>query len=234
MHSFSGLAACLTAFLAVTSALKFSSPASGSAIDPTQPIIISWSVSYTDPSVFDLKLSKSGTDITLGTGIVTYSGTYTVPAGTIQKSDSGYTLAAFGNGITLGQVTGLSLGGESGQTSTGAEETLISTQTVVPTPAASGTSGATDTTDSGVLTASIDSVGATTLTGTATGSQVLASIAQTGTSFVTSTTSRAGSSSSAASPTAGSTNTASGQRRLAGELVLGAAGVLAGVVAILA
>ncbi len=217
-----GLAA-LTTFLAVASALKFNSPSSGSAIDPNKPFVVSWSVSYTDPSAFDLKLSKSGSDITLATGIVTYAGTYTVPGGTLQSSDSGYTLVASANGVTLGQVTGVSLGGKSGQTSTVAEVTLVSTQTVVPTPAASATSGETDATGSVVSTASIDLVGVTTITGTSTGS-----------SFVTSTTSRASSSSSAATATAGNTNTASGQRRLAGELVLGAAGVLAGVVALLA
>ena len=218
-----GLAACLTTFLAVASALKFSSPSSGSAIDPTKPLVISWSVSYTDPSVFDLKLSKSGSDIALVTGIVAYAGTYTVPGGTIQSLDSGYTLVASANGATLGQVTGLSLGSQGDQTSTVAEVTLTSTQMVIPTPAASASSKATDATGSTVSTASIDSVGVTTMTGTLTGS-----------SFVTSTTSRASSSSNAATATAGSTNTASGQRRLAGELVLGAAGVLAGVVALLA
>lgn len=236
MRSFSSLAACLTAFFVTSSALKFSSPSSGSALDPTKPITISWSVSYTDPSVFDLKLSNSDSesDVTLATGVTTYGGTYTVPAGTMHGSGSGYTLEAVGNGITLGQVTGLSLGDSNDQTSTGTEVTLASTQTVVPTPATSTDASATDATGNIVPTASIDSVGVTTLSGTASGSEIPASSTQTGSSFVTSTTSRASSSSSSATATAGSTNTASGQRRLCGELMLGAAGVLAGIVALLA
>jgi len=232
------VAVSLTAFFAAASAFTFSSPTSGSSIDPTKPLGISWSVSYTDPSTIDLKLtnSDSGAEIVLASGVVSYTGQYTVSAGTIKGSGSGYTLVAIGNGNTLAQLTGLSLGGTGGQTSTGAEATQISTQTVVPMPAASTGTEVVGATSGTIPTASIDSVGATTLPGTVSGSQVLASIAQTGSSFVTSTTSRGSTSSSAATATgtAGSTNTASGQKRLAGELVLGAAGVLAGVVALLA
>jgi len=229
------VAVSLTAFFAAASAFTFSSPTSGSSIDPTKPLGISWSVSYTDPSTIDLKLtnSDSGAEIVLASGVVSYTGQYTVSAGTIKGSGSGYTLVAIGNGNTLAQLTGLSLG-TGDQTSTGAEATQVSTQTVVPMPAASTGTEVVGATSGTIPTASIDSVGATTLPGTVSGSQVLASIAQTGSSFVTSTTSRGSTSSSAATPTAGSTNTASGQKRLAGELVLGAAGVLAGVVALLA
>jgi hypothetical protein len=227
------------ALFVVSSALKFSSPTSGSAIDPTKAITILWSVSYTDPSVIDLKLSNSDsdTDLTLATGVVSYTGIYTVPAGTIQGSGSGYVLVAIGNGATLAQVAGLSLGGTSDQTSTVADVTLVSTQTVVPTPAGQTTSDATDDTRSTVPTASIDSVGITTLSGSASGSPNLAPNSRTDSSFVTSTAStasRTSISSSAATASAGSTNTASGQRRLGGELVLGAAGVFAGIVALLA
>jgi len=221
------LVACSTAFFTTSFALTFSSPTSNSAIDPTQPIVISWSISYTDPSVIDLKLSNSDNDITLATGVVTYTGTYTIPGGTLPSSGSGYTLVAEGNGDKLAQVTGLSLGGSdtSDQTSTNAEVTLVSTQTVVPTPASGND----------VPTASIDSVGVTTMSGIISGSQ--ASITTTLSGLVTSTTSRTGSGSTVSS-TAGSTNTntASGgqRRRLPGELVLGVAGLLAGIVALLA
>jgi hypothetical protein len=229
MRFFLRLLACSTAFLAASSALKFSSPSSGSVVDPTQPITISWSVSYTDPSLLDLKLSNSDSkvDLTIATGVVTYGGSYTVPAGTLQSAGSGFTLVAVGNGITLGQVTGLSLGAV-------AEVTLVSTQTVIPTPAASTNLEETSAAGTVIPTASIDSVGITTLSGTIGGSQVLASVTHTGSSFLTSTTSGTITSSSAASASAGSTNTASGQKKLGGELVLGAAGILAGVVALLA
>ncbi|KIW73768.1 hypothetical protein PV04_01861 [Phialophora macrospora] len=229
MPFFLRLLACSTAILAASFALKFSSPSSGSVIDPTQPISISWSVSYTDPSVFDLQLSNSDSnvDLTIATGVVTYGGTYTVPAGTLQSAGPGYTLVAVGNGITLGQVTGLSLGAV-------AEVTLVSTQTVIPTPAASTNMDETSATGTVVPTVSIDSVGFTTLSGTIIGSQVPISVTHTGSSFVTSTTSGTITSSSAATASAESTNTASGQKRLGSELVLGAAGILAGVVALLA
>ncbi|ETI27810.1 hypothetical protein G647_00259 [Cladophialophora carrionii CBS 160.54] len=230
------LSSWMAALIVVSSALKFSSPTSGAVIDPTQAITILWSVSYTDPSVIDLKLSNSDSDadLTLATGVVSYTGTYIVPAGTIPGSGSGYVLVAVGNGATLAQVAGLSLGDTGDQNSAIADVTLISTQTVVPTPAGPTTLGATDDTSRAVPTASIDSVGVTTLSGTAGESQFVASIARTDSSFVTSTASRTSISSSSATATAGSTNTASGQRRLDGELVLGAAGIVAGIVALLA
>ena len=228
MRALFRLAASWPALFALSSALDFTSPTPSTSIDPSKPLVISWSIGYTDPSVIDFKLSnsKSNSDVVLATGVTTYTGTYTVPPGTFDGSGSGFTLVAVGNGAVLDQVTGLSLGGASGQTSTVTEATVVSTQTVVPVP--SGNSGST------VPTAFIDSVGVTTLPGTVSGSQTPASIAHTGSSFVTSTTSRGSISSSAATATAGSTSTASGQRRLAGELVLGAAGVLAGIVALLA
>ena len=131
-------------------------------------------------------------------------------------------------------MTGLSFDGSGSKTSTVAEATLTSTQTVVPMVVTSAASGATGSTSSIVTTASVDSVGVTSLPGTVSGSQVLSSITHTGSSFVTSTTSRVTFDSSAATATAGSTNTASGQKRLTSEFVLGFAGVLAGVVALLA
>jgi len=236
MRPLSHLLACLTAFFAVAFSLEFTSPSSGSEIDPTQSLVISWSLSYSDPSVIDLKLSNSdsNTDFTLATGVVSYTGSYTVPAGTIQSSGSGYAIVAIGNGNTLGQVTGLSFGGTSDQSSSDTEVTLTSTQIVIPTPATVTSSEETNVTSSNVPTASIDSVGVTTLSGTVSGSQIVASITRSGSSFATSTTSRASSSSNTATATAGSSNTASGQGRLTGEFVLGAAGVLAGIVALLA
>ena len=239
MRFSSGLLVCLATFFAASLALTLTSPSSGSKIDPTQPLTISWSVNYTDPSVIDLKLSNpdSSKDVTIATGVVSYTGTYTVPGGTLRGSGSGYTIVAVGNSGTLDQVSNVSMGAkgaDDAQTSTVAEVTLTSTQVVMPTSAGATTSGGTVAASDTVPMASIDSVGVTTMSGTVSGSQIVASITHTGSSFVTSTMSRAGSGPIPATATAGSTNTASGQRRLGSELALGAAGVLAGMVALLA
>ncbi|KAJ9608167.1 hypothetical protein H2200_007155 [Cladophialophora chaetospira] len=229
MRPFTGYAVYFAAFVAAVSALKFNSPTSGSTIDRTQPIVISWSVTITDPAIFDLKLSNSESDITFATGVVSYTGTYTVPANTIRGSGSDYKFIASGNGITLGQITGLYLGSDNDPSFAAAGVTVVSTRTVIPT-AASRSSGYSGNSGSMVLTASIDSVGTTTLSGI--GGRI--STTPPGSSFITSAASSASSNSSAATTTTGSTNTASGQKRRTGELVLSAAGVLAGVVALLA
>jgi len=241
MRFYLRIGAICAALFTSSLALEITSPSSGSAIDPTKPLTISWSISYTDPSVIDLKISSGSNHVTLATGAVTYAGSYTVPAGTLQGLGSGYAIVAVGNANTLAQVTGLSLGGSgsgegssssggNGQTSTVAQVTMTSTQTVIPTPAAATGSGGSDASSGSVPTTSVDSAGVTTMSGT----RSLASTTHTGSSFVTSKTSKASSGSSTATATAGTTNTASGQRRLGGELVLGAAGVLAGIVALLA
>jgi len=237
MRSLSRFLAVLTAFFVCSFALEITAPSSGSNIDPTQELVISWSISYSDPSTIDLKLtnSETNTETVIAGGVVTYTSSYTVPANTIKGSGSGYAIVAVGIGKTLGQVNGLSLGSTGGQTSTVAGVTFTSTQTVVPTAAASSTPADTDAKGSTVPTASIDSVGVTTLPGTVSGSEATSlSVTHSGSSFVTSTTSRTNSGLSDATASAGSTSTASGQKRLAGELVLGAAGVLAGIVALLA
>ena len=103
MRTLSRLAVVLTAYFTSAFALQFSAPSSGSSIDPTNPFLISWSVSYTDPGSIDLKLSNADTDpdITIASGVVAYTGTYTVSAGTIKASGSGYTLVAVGNGGSI-------------------------------------------------------------------------------------------------------------------------------------
>ncbi|KIY00355.1 uncharacterized protein Z520_04040 [Fonsecaea multimorphosa CBS 102226] len=241
MRSHFHFVACLATLFSSSHGLEFTSPSSDSQIDPSKSLVISWSLSYTDPSTIDLKLSNSdlGTDLTIATGVVSYTGSYAVPAGTIQGSGSGYEISAVGNGNSLAQITGLTFGSKSDQTSSGGNGpvTLITTATVIPTPAASTTSGGHDGTDSNVPTATIDSVGVVTLSGTVTGSKATTSPSNSGaeSSFATSTTSRASSESpGAVAPSAGSTNIANGQKRRGSEVVLGAAGLVAGVVALLA
>jgi hypothetical protein len=216
MHSFSCFFAVWTAVLSLASALTFTSPTAGSTIDTTHSLTLSWSVSFSDPGTIDLHIVKgSGSATTLATGVSSYAGTWTVPANTISGSGSGYILFASANGNKLGSVS-ISLG-DGSTTSSGSDSasvTMVMTQTVVPLPASSST----------IPTASIDTVGITT---------GLASITGTG-GFVTSTTRRETGDTSTSTPTAGTTNTASGQKRLGSELVLGAAGVLAGIVALLA
>jgi len=224
MRYSSSTAVSLAALLSYASALKFTSPTPGSKIDPTRALVISWSLDFTDPSLIDLKITNSDTnavsiDRTLATDVAAYAGSYTVPANTLPNSGSGYDILAISDGNTIAQVTGLILDGSTdgnGQSDTVAASTTSVGQ--APT---------------NVQTASIDSVGLTTLSGIFTGTATTSSptSTRTGSSFVTSTTS---SESSAAVTSAGNTNFANGQTLLGGELVLGAAGVLAGIVALLA
>ena len=248
MRRSSLLQACLAAIFSTASALQFTSPTSGSGIDPTQPLVISWSVNFTDPSLIDLKITNANpnavtTDMTLATGVASYTGSYTVPANTIQNFGTGYEILALSNGATLAQITGLILGSSGSQVSTDAngQLTLVTTATGTgATTAASTTSNGQNGSDSvstSVPTASIESVGVTTLSGTVTGSEPTAGVSassRTESGFVTSTASGTRSDSSATASSTSSTNTANGQKRLGGELVLSAAGVLAGVVALLA
>ncbi|KIW96264.1 uncharacterized protein Z519_03332 [Cladophialophora bantiana CBS 173.52] len=228
MRSHLRFVACLATLFSSSLALEFTSPTSDSQIDPSKSVVISWSLSLTDPSVIDLKLtnSDSSTDLTIATGVVSYTGSYTVPAGSIQGSGSGYKILAVGNGNTLDQITGLTFGSKNDQSSSGGtgQVTLVTTATVIPTPAATGST---------VPTATIDSVGVVTMPGTVTGSESTTRTA--GSSFTTSTTNKASSESNGAVATsAGTTNTANGQKRRGGELILSAAGLLAGVIALLA
>ncbi|OAG38549.1 hypothetical protein AYO21_07209 [Fonsecaea monophora] len=238
MRSHFQVVACLATLFPSSLGLEFTSPSSDSRIDPSKDVVIWWSLSYTDPSTIDLKLGKSGsdTDLTIATGVVSYTGSYTVPAGTIQGSGSGYKILAVGNGDTLAQITGLTFSSKSDQSSSGdgGQVTLVTTATVVPV--ASTTSPIGGGTDSIVPTATINSVGVVTLSGTGTGSQVTTSLSnsRTESSFATSTSEASSESNGGVAATTGSTNTANGQNRRSGEFVLSAAGVLAGVIALLA
>lgn len=230
------------ALLATASALEILSPTPGSGIDPTKPLSILWSVDYNDPALVDIKFTNANpndvtTDLTLATGVASYTGAYTVPENMIQNFGTGYQILIISDGKTIASSTGLVLGQSSNEVSTDAngQATLISTAA----PTASGSALLT----SSVPTASIESVGVTTLSGTATGTAGDATTSATTSrvsSFVTSTSSRSSSSSSSNSQSSASatntqsTNTANGLRRLGGEYVLGAAGVLAGLVALLA
>ncbi|KAK5053093.1 hypothetical protein LTR84_002067 [Exophiala bonariae] len=239
-------AIALALLATAASGLEILSPTPGSGIDPTKPLSILWSVGYDDPASIDIKFTNANpndvtTDLTLATGVASYTGFYTVPENTIQNFGTGYQILILSAGTTIASSTGLILGQSSNQVTTDAngQVTLIST-------AAAGTASGSALLTNSVPTASIESVGTTTLSGTATATDADADATTSATtsrasSFVTSTSSRSSSSStsssgqsSASATSAQSTNTANGQRRLGGELVLGAAGVLAGLVALLA
>jgi len=240
MCSLSLYGAFVLALLSTVSSLEILSPTPGSGIDPTKPLSILWTVDYNDPALIDIKFTNANpngvtTDLTLATGVASYTGGYTVPENTIQNFGTGYQILIISGGNTIASSTGLVLGQSSNEVTTDAngQATLVST--------ASGVRQDSATLTSSVPTASVDSVGVTTISGTATATdEEAASSTATSrvSSFVTSTSSRSGSgsgaSSSASATSAQSTNTANGQRRLGGELVLGAAGVLAGLVALLA
>lgn len=240
MCSLSLYGAFILALLSTVSSLEILSPTPGSGIDPTKPLSILWSVDYNDPALIDIKFTNANpngvtTDLTLATGVASYTGAYTVPENTIQNLGTGYQILIISGGDTIASSTGLVLGQSSNEVTTDAngQATLVST--------ASGQQQDSATLTSSVPTASVESVGVTTISGTGTATDSEATTSATTSrvsSFVTSTTSRSSSSgggqSSASATSAQSTNTANGQRRLGGELALGAAGVLAGLVALFA
>jgi hypothetical protein len=229
------------ALLATASALEILSPTPGSGIDPTKPLSILWSVDYNDPALIDIKFTNANpngvtTDLTLATGVASYTGAFTVPENTIQNFGTGYQILIISGGNTIASSTGLVLGQSSNEVTTDAngQATLVSTASIT----ASGQNQDSTILTTSVPTASVASVGVTTISGTGTDAEATASATTSRvSSFVTSTSSRSSSSSSQSSASATSTqstNTANGQRRLGGEFVLGAAGVLAGLVALLA
>ncbi|KEF57777.1 uncharacterized protein A1O9_05697 [Exophiala aquamarina CBS 119918] len=231
--------AFVLAILSTVSSLEILSPTPGSGIDPTKPVSILWSVDYNDPALIDIKFTNANpngvtTDLTLATGVASYTGAYTVPENTIQNFGTGYQILIISGGNTIASSTGLVLGQSSNEVSTDAngQVTLVSTT--------SGQQQDSATLTSSVPTASVDSVGVTTISGTRSATDAAATTSRVS-SFVTSTASRSssgggggGGSSSPSATSAQSTNTANGQRRLGGELVLGAAGALAGLVALFA
>jgi hypothetical protein len=208
-----------------TSALDFTSPSEGSDIDPTRDITITWTSSSSDPSTIDLTIgnaqpNQATTELTLGSDIDTSSNTFTIPANTIQNWGTGYQIQALDGTAVLAEITDLVLSPFSGQvsTNTAGQLTIISQQSTAQGPITAPTSLQSAT-------------GVTLLSGTVT-PEPTESSRRTG--FITSSTSRSTEASAAAS-SAANTNTANGQVQMRGsEVVLGAAGVLAGIVALLA
>ena len=238
----------LAILLSGASALTFTSPTPGQPLDPTQSIVIKWTSDGSDPSNIDLIVSSANSgsvfpEQTLATGVSTASGQYVVPANTIQSYGTGFQIDASGAGTTVGQVTGLTLGAGSNQVSTASNgQVSFVGESTANVPAATGTATLTGIITSAPGSGASSAAGSVTiLTGTVTGSAAVSS--STGSSdstsrsssFITSSTSRSSSEASAAATTsAANSNTANSQGRVASEVVLCGAGVLAGIVALLA
>jgi len=236
----------LVAFFPCISALTITSPAPGSTIDVLEPLVISWTSDSSDPSTVDLRIDNANsnllsTDVTLATGVSTSSGSYTVPPNTIQDFGTDFQIEILSDGTTLAESTGLVLIATSTQVSTNAngQLTTVSATSAEAASTAAQTESAAATTNPSGDPATTNSEPNITLSGTVTGGEGSATApgaTRTASSFVTSASSTTSSRSqaSAAATSASSTSTANGQRRLGSEYVLSAAGVLAGVVALLA
>lgn len=96
----------LTSFLACATtslALTFTSPFSGSTVDLTSPLKVTWVPGPSDPSTFTLEIvntvggNSDGSQI-LGLDVQTSSGSYTVPANTISNYGDGFELYAMTSG----------------------------------------------------------------------------------------------------------------------------------------
>lgn len=222
-------------------ALTITSP-SGS-IDPTQPITVVWTSSPSDPSTFDLVLDQPDGGLTsnkvIATGVSTSAGSYIVSANAVMsygssfvikaRSPSGDTLAtspsfdlSIGSATTVdGQLSAVSTYTFTGPTNTNDAGTAQNTLTASSAqgPAASSTGAAQSQNSTG------DSSSTTDATNTSTG-------------FSTSTTSRANSSStrSSSSTSASATTSQNAQPRLgsSSQIAFSAAGILAGLAALLA
>ncbi|KIV98233.1 hypothetical protein PV10_01901 [Exophiala mesophila] len=231
----------LLLFSATTvSALKIISPTSGSSIDPTQPLNIVWSAENFDPALVEIRFSNAEpnavtSNLTLATGVSTFSGSYTVPENTIQNFGTGYQLLFIGNGVTIASSTDLTLGASSNQVSTDAngQLTLLTSTSTDNVPATTAGS----TVSEGISSEVIDTV--TTLTGTITASQSSTTLVVSGTPQSGSSTGSVHSatnsgSSSASATSAQSTNVATRSSLFGGEAFLTAAGVLTGLIALLA
>jgi Ser-Thr-rich glycosyl-phosphatidyl-inositol-anchored membrane family len=215
----------------VITALEITSPAAGAAIDPTQSVVVEWTFDSSDPGVIDLWIDhQDPTGLTytstFASGLSTSSGTYTIPPNTIQDFGSGYQIQAREENA-----------GPDGEVVAEVQVTLSPFQNAVSTNSDGRVTVVSQTTAQGPITAptSLQSAtGVTILSGTAT-PETTATGATRSSGFITSSTSRASGEESAAATSADVANTAAAKIQMRGsEVVLGAAGVLAGIVALLA
>lgn len=241
--------AALLALSASVQGLTITSPSSGAALDPSQPITVTWTSTSSDPPVFNLVLDNTNSgsltphNTVLSSGISTSTGTYTIPAYALLTYGSDFVFKATdssGSNLATSPSFTLALGSNQVSTLSGGGQVLISTSTGAP--AGTGLSSGT-----GAITATVTSATGATASGTASASTVgngnstisTTSHSSSSSSFRTSTTSSTSSRSGSASSTSSSataSSSANAQPRLSGntEIVLSAAGVMAGIVALLA
>ncbi|KAJ9660101.1 hypothetical protein H2198_002798 [Neophaeococcomyces mojaviensis] len=249
--------------LATADALTFTSPAAGDSLDPTQPITVEWTSDSSDPSTFDLILDNSNKNSLvknkkIATSISTSSGSYILSTAAIMTYGDGFIFkaqSASGNTLSTSGAFTLAVDTSAVVTSNGRVSYQSTyTATVPPSSTAQGalavSSSAQTTSNSAITTDSL--VAQTTATATTTEATESATSTPEATttsessrsSFMTSTTARSSSSSgssssstrSASSSAASATTSVNAQPRVgsSGRIVFSAAGVIAGIVALLA
>jgi len=235
------------ALLATTRALTFTSPTVGQSLDPTQPITVQWTSDSSDPATLNLSIDKPGglvNNRTIARGLSTSSGNYVVAANAAAMTyGDGFLLRALG---ATGNILAIS---PSFALSVGSATTIDGQISYTWTNMFTGMPPATKIDQSVLVATSIDDDSATSSEAampsnrTATYPAAIASTTSTAagntsSGFSTSTLSRTSASSthSSSASSASATTSQNAQTRLgsSGQIALTGAGVLAGLVALLA
>lgn len=233
-------------FLSAINALTITSPTAGQNLNLLEPITVSWTSTSSDPATFDLVLDNSASggvvsDFVVATGISTSSGTYILPAGASFTYGDGFVLKAeSSDGDVLATSGSFFLG-------TGSATTVDGQPTFVPTFTGSVSVGPASATETGPVAATTtdgktatetDSAQATLGDSTSHASTIGTTSSTTGTSkFTTSTVSRSGSitsTTSSSSPSATSSQNAQPRLNSNSQIAFTAAGLIAGLAALLA
>ena len=240
-------ALCFVTLVATINAFAFTSPTSGQSLDPTQPITVQWTATSDDPATFDLVIDKPGGLVNnqkIATSISTSSGLYIVAANAAAMTyGDGFVLkaqSATGDILATSPSFALSVGSA---TTIDGQISYISTHTFTGTPEPTATAqnplGITTTTDAS--TASSDGMPSSSSAGSDLTSSASETATATGTmtsGFSTSTFSRTSGSSIQASSTssASAATSQNAQPRLgsSSQIAFSAAGILAGLAALLA
>jgi len=250
---FSFVIVAIGVLLATVNALTITSPASGDSLDPTQPITIRWTSNSSDPSSFDLILDNSNQNSLvknkkIATSISTSSGSYILSTATITTYGSGFMFKAqttSGNTLSTSGSFTLAVDTSAVVTSNGA----VSFQsTYTATVLASSSFSSALAAETSTQTTSNSATKAESLVAQTTGTERTNSASFTSnttpssgslnTGFMTSTVSRSssGSTRSVSSSAASATTSANAQPRVGsgGQIAFTAAGLIAGLVALLA
>lgn len=235
----------LASLLATIDALTITSPSDGQTLDPTEPITFSWTSDSSDPDTFDILLDDSAvgglvSNLKVASGVSTSAGSYILPTGATKTYGDGFVLKAQSSSgdilATSPQFT-LSMGDGSSPTYTGtvSEGPASTTDAAAASSTATGDDAATS--DNGSTTTGTSDAQAT-LGGNSNSAAASGTAASTGSnSFTTSTVSRSGSStgtSSSSSPSATISQNAQPKLGSSSQIAFTAAGLIAGLAALLA